>query len=109
MEPKKILIIEDEVSIAELERDYLELSGFLVLTETDGTAGLHRALNEPVDLVVLEVSINIIRMIQRRKRNKQVLLFQKLFLYSKMNGPCMIWISTQQSNLLLPTLVGITT
>ncbi len=57
MEPKKILIIEDEVSIAELERDYLELSGFLVLTETDGTAGLHRALNEPVDLVVLDLML----------------------------------------------------
>ena len=48
MEPKKILIIEDEVSIAELERDYLELSGFSVITETDGSSGLDRALNEDV-------------------------------------------------------------
>ena len=30
----KILIVEDEVSIAELEKDYLELSGFEVAMET---------------------------------------------------------------------------
>ena len=35
-----ILIIEDEISIAELERDYLELSGFEVEIETSGTSGL---------------------------------------------------------------------
>ena len=32
----KVLIIEDEVSIAELEKDYLELSGFDVEIESDG-------------------------------------------------------------------------
>ena len=36
----KILIVEDELAIAELEKDYLELSGFEVHIETDGTAGL---------------------------------------------------------------------
>ena len=40
----KILIIEDEVAIAELEKDYLELSGFEVELETDGEVGLKRAL-----------------------------------------------------------------
>ena len=35
----KILIVEDELAIAELEKDYLELSGFEVHIETDGTAG----------------------------------------------------------------------
>ena len=57
MEPKKILIIEDEVSIAELERDYLELSGFSVITETDGSSGLDRALNERMDLVILDLML----------------------------------------------------
>lgn len=33
---KKILIVEDELPIAELEKDYLELSGFEVVIETDG-------------------------------------------------------------------------
>ncbi len=35
----KILIVEDEESIAELEKDYLELSGFEVEIENDGEAG----------------------------------------------------------------------
>ena len=39
---KRILIIEDEESIAELEKDYLELSGFEVEIENDGGAGLSR-------------------------------------------------------------------
>jgi len=42
----KVLIIEDEVAIADLEKDYLELSGFEVETENDGTVGLKRALSE---------------------------------------------------------------
>ena len=41
---KKILIIEDEESIAELEEDYLELSGFEVTIANDGTEGLKQAL-----------------------------------------------------------------
>ena len=32
----KILIVEDEVAIADLEKDYLELCGFAVEIETDG-------------------------------------------------------------------------
>lgn len=39
----KILIIEDELSIAELEKDYLELSGFTVEIETDGEIGLQES------------------------------------------------------------------
>ena len=41
----RILIIEDEESIAELEKDYLELSGFEVEIENDGEAGLAKALH----------------------------------------------------------------
>ena len=50
---KKILIIEDEESIAELEKDYLELSGFEVEIENDGEAGLSKALQGEYDLFVL--------------------------------------------------------
>ena len=46
----RILIVEDEESIAELEKDYLELSGFEVEIENDGEAGLKRALEEDFDL-----------------------------------------------------------
>ena len=40
----KILIIEDEEAIADLEKDYLELSGFEVEIETRGDRGLERAI-----------------------------------------------------------------
>ena len=40
----KILIVEDEVAIAELEKDYLELSGFEVEVENSGDVGLVRSL-----------------------------------------------------------------
>lgn len=53
----RILIVEDEVSIAELEKDYLELSGFEVELEGDGARGLERALNEDFDLVILDLML----------------------------------------------------
>ena len=53
----KILIIEDEVSIAELEKDYLELSGFEVTMEHSGETGLERALKEPFDLIILDLML----------------------------------------------------
>ena len=51
----RILIIEDEESIAELEKDYLELSGFEVEIENDGEAGLTKALHEDFDLLILSL------------------------------------------------------
>ena len=53
----RILIIEDEVSIAELEKDYLELSGFEVEIEYSGDVGLNRALNEDFNLVILDLML----------------------------------------------------
>lgn len=53
----KILIIEDEESIAELEKDYLELSGFAVEIQRDGRKGLQKALNEQIDLIILDLML----------------------------------------------------
>lgn len=53
----KILIIEDEESIAELEKDYLELSGFTVEIENNGEEGLTRALEEKFDLLILDLML----------------------------------------------------
>ena len=53
----RILIIEDEESIAELEKDYLELSGFEVEIENDGEAGLTKALHEDFDLLILDLML----------------------------------------------------
>ena len=53
----RILIIEDEESIADLEKDYLELSGFEVEIEGEGTKGLERALEENFQLVILDLML----------------------------------------------------
>lgn len=53
----KILIVEDEVAIAELEKDYLELSGFDVVIESDGAEGAKIALEQDFDLVILDLML----------------------------------------------------
>ncbi|MBR5115768.1 MAG: response regulator transcription factor [Lachnospiraceae bacterium] len=53
----KVLIIEDEESIADLEKDYLELSDFTVTVCGDGETGLETALNEDFDLVILDLML----------------------------------------------------
>ena len=54
---KKILIIEDEQSIAELERDYLEINSFSVDIENSGDSGLKKAKNEDYDLIILDLML----------------------------------------------------
>ena len=53
----KILIVEDELAIAELEKDYLELSGFEVEVSNDGTNGLVKALQSDYDLIILDLML----------------------------------------------------
>ena len=53
----RILIIEDEEAIADLEKDYLELSDFEVEIENTGDAGLKRAMSEDFDLVILDLML----------------------------------------------------
>ena len=53
----KVLIIEDESAIAELERDYLELSGFEVEVANDGKEGLDKALSDQFDLIILDLML----------------------------------------------------
>lgn len=53
----KILIIEDEEAIADLEKDYLELSGFSVEIEARGDIGLVRALKDEFDLIILDLML----------------------------------------------------
>jgi len=53
----RILIVEDENAIAELERDYLELSGFEVEVANDGQTGLEKSLSEDYDLIILDLML----------------------------------------------------
>lgn len=53
----RILVIEDDIAIAELERDYLEVDGHEVVIEANGKRGLTLALSDSFDLVVLDVML----------------------------------------------------
>ena len=54
---KKILLIEDEISIAELEKDYLELNSFSVDIQHSGEQGLQSALEQNYDLIILDIML----------------------------------------------------
>ncbi|MFA9376991.1 MAG: response regulator transcription factor [Lachnotalea sp.] len=75
----KILIVEDEVSIADLEKDYLELSGFQVEVENTGDVGLRRALNEDFDLLILDLMLPVVDGFEickkvREKKNTPIIM-----------------------------------
>ena len=53
----RILIVEDDIAIADLEKDYLELSDFEVDIETNGKAGLQAALTKDYDLFILDLML----------------------------------------------------
>lgn len=54
---KKILIIEDDVSIAEIERDFLEINGYSTTIETDGMKGMTEANTGQYDLILLDLML----------------------------------------------------
>ncbi len=88
----KILIVEDEESIADLEKDYLELSGFEVELEHDGTKGLERALNEDYDMYILDLMLpgvdgfEICRRIRETKNNPILMVSAKKDDIDKIRG-----------------------
>lgn len=53
----KILIIEDDNAIAEIERDFLEINGFEVKIENDGVSGLNTALKDSFQLILLDLML----------------------------------------------------
>ncbi|WP_127531671.1 response regulator transcription factor [Paenibacillus kobensis] len=57
---KRILIIEDDTSMANLVRDYLTIHQYEAHIETTGDKGLSRALDEPFDLIVLDLMLPVV-------------------------------------------------
>lgn len=53
----QVLIIEDDITIAELQRDYLEIANFEVIIETNGLDGLQRALQDDIDLAIVDIML----------------------------------------------------
>ena len=88
----KVLIIEDEVSIAELEKDYLELSGFDVEIESDGARGLEKALASDFDMYILDLMLpgmdgyQVCRELRQRSSVPIIILSAKGEVFDKVLG-----------------------
>ena len=88
----KILIIEDEEAIADLEKDYLELSGLTVEIEERGDTGLTRALAEDFDLIILDLMLpgvdgfEICRQIRQEKNIPVIMVSAKKDDIDKIRG-----------------------
>lgn len=54
---KKILIVEDDSDIAEIEKDYLETSGYEVSIAKTGSDGVREALSGNYDLIILDIML----------------------------------------------------
>ena len=54
---KRILIIEDDLAIAEIERDFLQIEGFEVVIATDGLDGYKKAKEKKYDLILLDLML----------------------------------------------------
>jgi len=54
---QRILLIEDDISIGEVEKAYLEVSGYQVIIETNGVKGRDLALTEDFDLIILDIML----------------------------------------------------
>lgn len=88
----KILIIEDETAIAELEKDYLELSDFEVVLEQDGSSGAARAIDEDFDLIILDLMLpgmdgfDICKLIREKKNTPIIMVSAKKDDIDKIRG-----------------------
>ena len=88
----KILIVEDEETIADLEKDYLELSGFDVEVANDGETGLKKALAGDYDLFILDLMLpgiygfDICRQIRDEKNTPIVMVSAKKDDIDKIRG-----------------------
>ena len=88
----RILIVEDEETLADLERDYLELSGFEVEVANDGETGLEKALTDQFDLVILDLMLpgvdgfEICREVRQKKNTPIIMVSAKKDDIDKIRG-----------------------
>ena len=85
----KILIVEDEEAIADLEKDYLELSGFTVEVANDGESGLEMALGNDYNLLILDLMLDgfeICRQVRDKKNTPIIMVSAKKDDIDKIRG-----------------------
>lgn len=89
---KRILIIEDDVSIAELVRDYLEINNFEVVIAGRGTNGLETALAEDFALIILDIMLpgmdgfDVLANLRKKKQTPVIFLSAKSEDIDKIRG-----------------------
>ena len=89
---KKILIIEDDKEIAELERDYLEINDFECEITSRGTTGLERALSENFELIIIDIMLpgmdgfEVISELRKKKQTPVIFLSAKNSDIDKIRG-----------------------
>lgn len=89
---KKILIIEDDKNIAALERDYLEVSGYEVSIEQNGSSGFKNAMENNYDLILLDIMLpgmdgfEICRAIRKEKETPILMVSAKKEDIDKIRG-----------------------
>lgn len=89
---KKILIIEDDKEIAELERDYLEINDFVCTIAARGTIGLEKALAEDFDLIIIDIMLpgmdgfEVITQLRKKKQTPVIFLSAKNSDIDKIRG-----------------------
>ena len=89
---KRILIVEDEESIADLEKDYLELSNFEVEVANDGETGLKKGMEGDFDLIILDLMLpgvdgfEICRQIRGQKNTPIIMVSAKKDDIDKIRG-----------------------
>lgn len=54
---KKILVIDDDITIQDLLKNTLELNGYLVETANDGQFGFEKAVTDSYDLVTMDIKM----------------------------------------------------
>lgn len=88
----KILIIEDQIDIVELQRDYLEREGYEVDFSTDPFKGLDLAMNEDYHLIILDIMLGemdgfqICKMIRQRKMTPIIFVSARVDDFDKIKG-----------------------
>lgn len=89
---KKVLIIEDDKEIAELERDYLEINNFECEIAGRGTTGLEKALANDYDLIIIDIMLpgmdgfSVITELRKKKQTPVIFLSAKNSDIDKIRG-----------------------
>ena len=92
IQKKKILVVEDEIKIAEVVVAYLQNSGYETITAYDGISALHLFEKECPDLIILDLMLpgctgeEVCKKIRKNSRIPILMLTAKIEENNKVDG-----------------------